>query len=142
MKVRCLNNTGHSLPATYFSIGYTRQSEFELVVGQTYSVYGMCLSRGVLEYLIDPQADAKPNWYPAVLFEVKDAGIPQSWRFSFNARNEEYGVPAIWGYEELVSSENHFDGLGERDVEALRIFFRRRVEMEAEADVADTPPSA
>ncbi len=132
MKVKCLNNRGHALPASYFSYGYTPQSEFDIVVGQTYTVYAMFLSKEGLSYLIDPEADVRPNWYPAILFEILDKRLPRSWQFSFTPQDAEYGVLATWGYEEVANSEAHFNGLADRDTGALRVFFRRRTEIDKE----------
>jgi hypothetical protein len=139
MQVTCVANSGKSLPEFYRC--HTPHSQFDIAVSHHYSVYGMCLFKGVLHYLIDSQLNGRPNWYPAVLFNVVDGTVPKSWRFSFSPENEENAVSAVWGYEELVTSGSHFDGLAERDMEALRIFVKRRMELDVEAK-ASSPERA
>jgi hypothetical protein len=130
MKVECFHNTGKGLPVSYFSLGYSSESQFDIEVGSTYSVYGMCLWKGCLQYLINPDVMPRPNWYPAILFEVRDKGLPESWQFSFLRENEEHGVVAVWGYRELVNSTAHFEGLLERERLAIDVFAKRRMETE------------
>ena len=131
MRVRCVANTGKALPDSYLRVGYTRDSQFDVKVGTAYTVYGISLRLGALSYLIDPEGEGCPNWYPVVLFELADARVPETWYFSFDTQHEQFGVPAVWGYEELVMSEQHFDGLMERDRQALRVFARRRLDIDS-----------
>lgn len=131
MKVRCVANRGSVLPADFSPIGYFMESEFDILIDRSYVVYGMCLRRHVLAYLIDPEGTGRPNWYPVNLFEIEDNRTPSLWRFSFTPENQSHGVPAIWGYEELVNSTEHFDGLVERDALAISVFARRREEIDS-----------
>ncbi len=73
-------------------------------------------------YLIDPEGANRPNWYPVQLFEIRDSKLPVSWSFAFFSNAEQEGVSAVWGYPELVDSQEHFDGLLEREEAALRLF--------------------
>jgi hypothetical protein len=67
-----------------------------------------------------------PNWYPAELFDVIDRKLPSNWHYAF------LGIPsylnAIWGYDELVNVEGHFDKISEREESALMVFVKRRRE--------------
>ncbi|WP_117215857.1 GNAT family acetyltransferase [Allorhizocola rhizosphaerae] len=64
-----------------------------------------------------------PYWYPIQLFEVADPALPNEWLFADYGNSEH--LQAIWGYEELIREESHYDALLERDADALRIFMER-----------------
>ncbi|TWK83999.1 hypothetical protein CHCC20333_4672 [Bacillus paralicheniformis] len=36
----------------------------------------------------------------------------------------------MWGYKELVMDESHFDGLMERENDALKVFLERKKEID------------
>lgn len=124
MKIKCLGNDGLALPDRFYEMGYTSETVFDIVVGETHSVYGMCYFKGVLEYLI---VDSKsvPSWYPAVLFQIVDGTLPSCWHFGTSQDQDE--VNAVWGYQELVESAEHFDELSEGK-ESARVVFRKRQE--------------
>ena len=61
-----------------------------------------------------------------------DDRLPEKWYFTYTPEFKAYGVTAIWGYRELVTRDGHFDGIMEREVDELVIFFQRKQEMEAE----------
>jgi hypothetical protein len=74
--------------------------------------------------------------YPYPLFEVIDSKIPYGWFFkSFKNTDENYPYQeAIWGYYELVFENSHYEKLVDVNEEAMRIYFRRKIEMEKELD--------
>lgn len=82
----------------------------------------MSLYAGALMVLIRDDTRL-PNWYPIQLFEVAEPVLPNNWLFA-NFGNSEH-LQAIWGYEELIRDESHYDALLERDPDALRIFSER-----------------
>jgi hypothetical protein len=129
MRVRCIANKGAVLPT---DLGYFPEAEFDIEIGKSYVVYGMCFRRHEVKYLINPGDEARPNWYPVNLFEIENSKLPTFWEFSFVPEHQEYGVPGIWGYEELARSPEHFDGLVERDPAAIAVFLinKRRTELE------------
>ena len=141
MKVRCIYNTGKVLreydnkPLNKDELGQfgtTEYTEFGLIIGKEYLVMGMMLSEGTLDYLIDDSGYVSA--YPYPLFEVTDNKLPSSWFFK-SLKNTDENYPyreAIWGYYELVFDETHYEKLVDIDEEALRIYFRRKIELEKE----------
>jgi hypothetical protein len=125
MRVLCKYNSGGDLTPNHFDIGYTSESEFDLKKGKEYSVYGITLSKGLLSYLIVGEGLA-PHWYPAELFIVTRSELPASWHFAALSEKDGYVVNAIWGYEELVATENHFDDLSNLEPDAMKVFVERK----------------
>ncbi len=121
---------------------YAPETAYELSIGKTYTVYGQCLVEACLLYLIDVQDRqglSHPSWYPASLFEVIDSSIPRAWEFRYRNQKEaaRFKAAAIWGYPELAISDDHYVGLIERESEAMRIFLRRKAEIDMEDRGAD-----
>ena len=113
------------------------ETAYELNIGMTYKVYGQCLAGNCLLYLIDAidrEGLSHPTWYPAGLFAAVDGAMPSSWEFSYSREKEAspWGVVAVWGYPELVRSQEHFSRLQERKEDAMMVFLRRRAEIELE----------
>lgn len=142
MKVRCVYNTGKVLreydnkPLSKDELGQfgtTEYTEFGLIIGKEYLVMGMMLGEGTLDYLIDDGGYIFA--YPYPLFEITDNKLPSSWFFK-SLKNTDENYPyqeAIWGYYELVFDETHYEKLVvDIDEEALRIYFRRKIELEKE----------
>jgi len=113
------------------------ETAYELDVGMVYMVYGQYLAGNCLLYLIDA-VDQKglshPTWYPASFFTVIDGSMSSLWMFSYSVEKEKqpWSATAIWGYPELVLSEEHFSGLQERKDDAMMLFSRRKTEIESE----------
>lgn len=128
MKVICKYDNLPDLPEKYSRINAFDETIFGLILGKEYIVYGQSLDTGGLGYLLVEGDEPFPCWYPAVLFNVTDQRIPSNWIFDYLRENEEYGVSAIWGYEELIKSAHHFDRLCDRAADALEIFLRRKRE--------------
>jgi hypothetical protein len=123
-----------------------QEDRSELVLGAVYAVYGQCLAQDHLMYLVDPdkghgQVLTWPAWYPAELFDVVDATVPSSWAFrnGHGQVREPAWVTAIWGYPELATSPEHFDGLLECEYDAMPVWVRRRLEIDAMAGEGDWP---
>lgn len=141
MKVRCIYNTGEAIRVyenkplsndELGKLGATGHTEFGLIIGKEYIVMGMILGEGTLDYLIDDSGYVSA--YPYPLFEVIDNKLPSSWFFK-SLKNTDENYPyqeAIWGYYELVSDDTHYEKLVDVDDEALRIYFRRKIELEKE----------
>jgi hypothetical protein len=125
LKVLCEENTGANLTKGTYEIGYTKESVFELEKSNNYTVYGMCQWRCSLHFLI--MGDNFPSWYPAELFNVVDNRLPLEWYFNYNLDSD---ISAVWGYKELVDDENHFDDLMERKHDAIKVFLKRKQEIE------------
>ena len=125
MKVECIENSADNWADSLSSLGYTAESQFDMAIGKVYTVYAICLWGEALHYLLEAVA-GRPAWYPAVLFEVRNTTMPSSWHFAYWGRDRSNVIKAVWGYEELIGSEGHFDALSEQDQEAIRIFGQRK----------------
>jgi hypothetical protein len=121
MRVTCKDNSGQSLSSQLYRLGYTGQSTFSVLVGKEYEAFGMSLWRGALLLLLADEHHL-PNWFPLELFSLSDRRLPKDWAFSPSLNNEE-GLQALWGYGRLITDMAHYDGLMERDPEALRYFY-------------------
>jgi|SRR5882672_1967034 len=127
MRVVCKASTGDALPINYFERGYTPSSRFDLVKEDEYLVYGISLWLGFILYLIIGNGQ-RPHWYPAELFQVSQAELPKCWYFAF--LGHEGALNAIWGYDELVNSPEHYDQLSNLEPEAEEVFHMRRQEID------------
>ena len=126
MKILCIYQNARDIPEKSMKVSGTSNTEFSVSIGNEYIVYGMMLWKGVIKYLIVGNHD-KPSWYPAELFEVKNDYLPLEWYFDFSITEN---LEAIWGYSELVHDSEHFDLLQERDSNAIKIFLKRKQEIE------------
>ncbi len=140
MKVKCIYNTGEALrPYEYKPLekevfgrfGASANTEFGLTIGEEFLVMGMILGKDCLTYLIND--GSLIGCYPYALFEVIDNKLPNSWFFkSFKNTDEMYPYQeSVWGYYELVFDVNHYEKLVEMDEEASRIYFKRKMDLEA-----------
>ena len=129
MRVLCKSNSGRDLSAKHFAIGYTSSSEFDLEKGKEYVVYGIILNQRLLSYLIVGEG-SWPSWYPAELFSLTRKDLPENWYFAYLREDEGFVVNAIWGYEELVETENHFDGLSNMNKLDIELFLKRREQID------------
>ena len=133
MKVICKSNTGKALT------GYERKplgcSEItqygQLEIGKEYLVMGMIMSKGYLSYLVD---DGVISACPYQLFEIIDNKLTSNWYFkAFTKDDDIYPYQeAVWGYYELCFDTNHYEQLVDMEENAMRIYFRRKIEIENE----------
>lgn len=129
MQVKCIANLGKNLSPKTIQSGQLVTTEYNLDIGQEYTVYGILVWGGSLRYLI-VVLDDLPGWYPAELLEVVDHLLPLEWYYNFRGY-EDNSLYAIWGYKEMVfDTDKHYDALIEREPEALEIFFKRKKEID------------
>lgn len=128
MKVRCIANTGDKLLRKSQVLGNSNETEYSVKIDEMYTVYGQHLYRGVLSYLLLGTYENLPSWYPAELFKVADPLLPLEWYYQFYG--DENDISAVWGYRELVAIDSHHDDLIEREDEAIRIFLKRKKEID------------
>lgn len=121
MRVTCISDSGQSLSDQFLRLGYTVKSAFSVSVGKEYEVFAMSLWSGAILLLLADEHHL-PNWFPLELFSLIDPGLPADWSFWPNLANKN-GLQALWGYERLITDASHYDGLVERDPEALRHFY-------------------
>lgn len=128
MKILCKYNDPNNVQS-----GIPNNFNFGLEIDKEYFVMGIMLSDKQLWYMIDE--GGVPNFYPYQLFEVTDTLISNNWHFKlYNLNSEVYlfQKQAMWGYFELCFDENHYEQLVNRESEALRLYFRRKIELEEE----------
>ena len=129
MRVLCRSNSGRNLSAKHSEVGYTSSSQFDLEVTREYIVYAMSLSRGLLSYLIVGQG-GWPHWYPSELFTLTRTDLPPDWHFAYFKEDEGFVVNAIWGYEELINNDDHFDSLSNMETRAMAVFLERKEQID------------
>lgn len=120
MEVTCIKE--HADGKSEISMGYNYGGAPEVTAGLSYPVAGMSVYAGVVMVLIREDAQL-PDWYPMEMFDVRDPRMPSHWLFA-QYPGSEY-LQALWGYEELVNDEFHYDALLERENGALVIFSNR-----------------
>jgi hypothetical protein len=142
MKIKSIATKGADLPEYFFKLGNFAfpTSDYQLNIGDVYTVYGMSLYQHVLDYLIFPSNLSDPGWYPAPFFEVIDPSVPKGWYFAhFGYQDEKLKkIPlgALWGYYELVFREDgfqHYEGLIDCDPVEIEIFLRRKKEIDEQS---------
>lgn len=144
MKIRCINNTGEALrPYEYKSLaknmlgrfGATGYSQYggEVGIGREYLVMGLIIFETYQAYLIDDNGFISAC--PCQLFEVIDSKVNSNWHFRITEKNEDIYpfIQALFGYDELCFDKKAYENLiVEKDEEAQRIYFRRKIELEKE----------
>ena len=141
MKVRCIYNAGKDLRAYEYKLlkkdelgrfGASENTQYgEIEIGKEYLVMGMIMFESYLSYIIDD--DGFISACPCQLFEVIDDKVSLSWHFRLVEKNEDIYpyVQAIWGYSELCFDKKSYERLiVEKEEEALRIYFKRKLEIE------------
>lgn len=126
MHAKCVANRGEDIPE-YLGVHFFKTSvRFALTVGKVYPVLGLELYRGFLFVLVPDNTERRwPQWKPNELFEFNMSDIPADWHFRCyppGSPQRQSGWVARWGYRLLVESDEHRDGLGDRDPGALEIF--------------------
>lgn len=138
MKVKYIKNRETDTPNVPFPVHNPRKY---LEIDKIYNVYGVFFYQSELLYLIVGQEEKTdesktlPSWEPAELFEIIDNQLPPDWYFE---RSREKlpteklidSNSAIWGYRELACSPHHSDRLLEREIEDIKIFLKRKHEID------------
>ncbi len=123
MKVRCKEILGYQFSRKDVREGLSSKiTHMALSKEKVYTVYGILLAQESLEYLIFDDYEM-PMWYSADLFEVEDYSFSSNWYYNFWGYDK-FGVTAVWGYYELVTMQEHFNGLSDQNEEDIEIFFK------------------
>lgn len=150
MLVRCRTDRGSDLGEFRGGLFYTPETRFTPPrVDRVYRVFGLSFFQDAhLGENLDPRPDwypaqaglavlicheydspptLRPDWYPIGLFSIEDPRVPEGWEFSTTLQFSEdptssTNVIARWGYSLLVHSDEHWEGLIERDPSALAAF--------------------
>ncbi|WP_439580838.1 hypothetical protein [Dyadobacter bucti] len=143
MKIRCISNTGMTLrsyeyePITnkevFGRFGISEMGEYGIEIGKEYLVMGLIVFQIYQAYLVDDNGHV--STYPCQLFEVLDDKVNLNWHFRLTEKEEDIYpfVQAIFGYSELCSDKKAYENLIiEMKEDALRIYFRRKIELEKE----------
>lgn len=109
-----------SVPAS--SVAYNPHAVTDVTIGSNYLVAAISIYVGLVMVLIRDDTHL-PSRYPMEMFDVADSRLPSDW-FFVNYPDSDF-LQAIWGYEELVVDEFHYDALLEREDDALAIFDSR-----------------
>lgn len=143
MRVRCIYNTGEDLrryenkPLIEEELGRFKTTSFtqfgEIEIGKEYLVMGIIIFESYQSYLVDDSGVISAC--PCQLFEVIDDKINATWHFRLIEENEDVYpfVQAIYGYSELCLDKKSYENLiVEQNEEAMRTYFRRKIELEKE----------
>ena len=126
MKVVCKFNDPNSVQS-----GVPDNFDYGLEIEKEYWVMGVVLAENQLWYLVDE--NSRPGFYPFQLFQILDPSIHSGWNIKLYEKDDgifPFYKIAIWGYSELCFDETHYEKLVERDSEALRTYFKRKLELE------------
>jgi hypothetical protein len=132
MNVDCERDEWFMFSPKEIDMGYRRLTTYKgLKIGTIYNVYGIVLFKYGLNYLVWDEYEMA-NWYPVELFKVNDPHIPADWYYRFLGSDTD--VTAIWGYKELATSEEHYEGLIEREPADIDLFYRRKQGIDIRSD--------
>jgi hypothetical protein len=128
MLVRCVHNTGRSLPKwlAHEYYGLEPGGKVELTVGREYVVYAMvCEQDCSWVYVCDDFPREYPHWYPLPLFAISDGKLPGVWRVGAHPRAD--GVPRfVIAYPEWAADPFHYEKLTNGDEWCLKVFAKYR----------------
>ena len=94
-------------------------TEYDVQIDSLLTVFGMGVFQGRLRFLIDLSDNSRPLWFDATDFKIVTSDIPRNWESASFADGD---WSFIFGYENLVKSDEHFNGLLEREEHDLEIF--------------------
>ncbi|MCU0517763.1 MAG: hypothetical protein MUC60_13045 [Oscillatoria sp. Prado101] len=139
MRIRCMANTGASLPENYLnqSVFITERTEFNLTVGKEYIVYAFYEWKGEIWYYIcDDNYTYYPMQNPAPLFEVVDDRVSKYWRVKLSPK----GLLEI-AFEEWFADPYFYDKLTDQEEAEVSIFEKVKERMDAEALSSQPSPA-
>ena len=137
MKIRCIANTGASLPENYLDPygDFTKELEFQLTIGKEYVVYAFYERQGqVWYYIADDDYMYYPMQNPAPLFEVVDNRLSKYWRFDLKPN----GLLRV-AFSQWFTVPYFYDKLTDQEPAEVDLFKRIKVLMDREAE---NPPEA
>ncbi len=124
MKVLCKHNDPDNI-----SSEVPNNFDFGLELEKEYLVMGIVLAEKQLWYLIDEKG--KPSFYPFQLFQVTETLMNSNWYFKLYNEDDgifPFGKEAMWGYLELCFDNSHYEQLIDREQDALKLYFKRKIE--------------
>lgn len=125
MKVVCKYNDPANLPS-----GISDNFDYGLELSKEYLVMGILTFKqsNDLYFLVDE--NSRPGWFPYQIFEIVSSELPANWFVKINIECYYVDYKNLIGFDELCNKKDFFNQLLERDEEAMRIYFRRKAELE------------
>jgi hypothetical protein len=140
MKAICIQTTSEGFDlhevTTVFSNDFDyNYGGYGIELGKEYTIMGIVLynDSNCLYYLID--VNGRPDWFPYLLFEISDNSLPRNWFIKLNGKMKSSDINCLWGFEELCNVQDFYHQLIEREETAMRIYFRRKIEIEKEYEI-------
>ena len=137
MKAICKKTTSKDFDLKEVTTIYSNDFDYSfggygLEIDKEYIIMGLLVYQDTkcIYYLTD--VNGKPDWFPYLLFEVTDNSIPKHWFVKIYVKNDDSYIYSICGFNELCNDIGFYDKLLERDETALRIYFKRKIELENE----------
>jgi hypothetical protein len=130
MKIKAIANSGKNLSYKYLGAFDNAESFFPINIGDIYTVYGINIWAGGINYLTFDKWGHYPSWYPAELFEIVDNRLPSEWHFHFYGYKNNELLNAVLGYKELALNPEHYNQLAEREGLSMYIFNQRKKEID------------
>lgn len=122
MRINCIKNLAADLPSEIinnYSISY---SEFSILIGKQYVVYGMTIHLGhVWYYICDETYSYYPIWNPAPLFQVIDGQLSRHWIYSYN-EGEATQLRPYWAFPEWANNPDFYGNLTDGEEKEVKIF--------------------
>lgn len=134
MKVRCIANTGQSLPDQYLDarVGYTPEMEFPLTLEREYVVLAIALRQHQVWYFLSDDDDLYyPAATPAPLFQVCDDRLSKYWRYAFTPDHGDH--IALFAFPAWVADEYFYDRLTDGKEPEVLVYREMKLLMESEA---------
>jgi hypothetical protein len=127
MKVICKQTTSEGFDLMDVKTVFANDHDYNIggygiELKKEYIVMGIILYRNsnYLYYLID--TNGRPDWYPNGLFQVVNNSLPSNWFMKIYLKEEALNIYSLIGFDELCNLE--------RDENAMRIYFKRKMELE------------
>lgn len=98
----------------------TAQQAIPITAGRRYDVYGLALYTARIIAMVRSD-DGRPNWCPFEWFRIVDGRMPNGWEVS-SVDPSGQTLQFLFGYPQLVNDPDHYDGLLEREAQAISIF--------------------
>ncbi len=133
MKIVCKQTTSRGFDlkevttvlSNEFDYGY---GGYGLKLGTEYLAMGLAIYRSsnCVYYLVD--VNGRPDWFPYLLFDVTDSALPVGWFVTIHdQKNQDGNIRLLCGFEELCHDPGFYGRLLDREEQALRVYFRRKV---------------
>jgi hypothetical protein len=127
MKVVCKYNDPSDIPSCI-----PDNFDYGLVLSKEYLVMGVLTFKKSNDLYLLVDENNRPCWFPYQLFELITNELPANWFVKINIGNDYVDYQNVIGFDELCNNEDFFNQLLERDEEAMRIYFKRKLELEKE----------